>query len=212
MRDPAKLSFLPLICGKSVLSAFEWNPTVTVYQISVYHVNSDTQEALLNNWFETLSRSFVICMCIYIYIDTTNVEAMWYALITPTHGAVEQLSVEPLSSSQGEHGVVFPLVQIMSQSTSSVQRFCVLRLQFMLHPERVSVALHKCLPLDKHTRRNFNSPRARREQVCRIESNGILILRKTFENNYSNGCLPVESRNPTVKHSSKHSAAWPQLN
>lgn len=32
-----------------------------------------------------------------------------------------------------------------------------------------------------------------------IVSNGILILRKTFENNYSNGCLPVASRNPTVE-------------
>lgn len=36
-----------------------------------------------------------------------------------------------------------------------------------------------------------------------------MILKKTFENNYSNGRLPVESRNPATEHSSGCLAARP---
>lgn len=79
----------------------------------------------------------------------------------------------------------------------------------------VSVASHKCLPLDRRVHKHrlerththtqttlpppYFPPLHSSPSEFGIVSNGILILRKTFENNYSNGCLPVASCNPTVE-------------
>lgn len=76
---------------------------------------------------------------------------------------------------------------------------------FLCSCAAISMAVHKASSIRTTAHSGGGDGGERRT----TESNGILILRKTFENNYSNVWLPVESPDPTVKHSSKHSGAWP---
>lgn len=85
------------------------------------------------------------------------------------------VTVRPLSSPRGGCSVPrFHLCSLMSQSTSSV--LCS-PLPFTSHPECVSMASHKSLPLDRHTHTHRAVPpliiRARR-----MLSDGILDIKK----------------------------------
>lgn len=101
----------------------------------------------------------------------------------------------------------------MSQPSSGFLFVCLHLCHIFNLPTMV---LHKCLPLDEQEDANTHTHTITSTlcallagTVWTLVSNGISILRKAFENNYSNGCLPVESPNPTAKHSSKRSLLWP---
>lgn len=69
-----------------------------------------------------------------------------------------------------------------------------------------SVAPHKCPPLPRLARKRETLTAPLAAGVCKIVSNGFLILRKTFENNYSNGRLSVGSVNP--RRSTQAGTQW----